>query len=191
MNQQAVLDMFTQRGALLTGHFLLSSGLHSDKYLQCALVLQHPTDAEELGAALADNFRADQIELVVAPALGGVIVGHVVARALEVPAIFTERDAGQMSLRRGFQISAGTRILVVEDVITTGGSTQEVINLVTELGGQVVAIGSLIDRSGGKASLAYKRAALATLTVPTYQPEACPLCQQGIPVVKPGSRTAK
>ena len=154
MNQQAVLDMFTQRGALLTGHFLLSSGLHSDKYLQCALVLQYPPDAEELGAALADHFRADQIELVIAPALGGVIVGHVVARALEVPAIFTEREAGQMNLRRGFQILPGTRILVVEDVITTGKSVRNAISLVEETGAKVQFVICLLDREeGGKEAL--------------------------------------
>jgi orotate phosphoribosyltransferase len=190
VNEQAVIEMFIRRGALLQGHFLLSSGLHSDKYLQCALVLQYPADAEALGASLAANFQNDQIDLVVAPALGGVIVSHVVARALGVPALFTERDNGQMSLRRGFQIAAGTRVLVVEDVVTTGGSTREVIKVMAELDAQVVGVGSLIDRSGGKVELPYKRAALATLTVPTYQPDNCPLCQQGLPVVKPGSRKA-
>ncbi len=191
MNEQAVIEMFSRRGALLTGHFLLSSGLHSEKYLQCALVLQYPQDAEQLGAALADYFREDKIDLVVAPALGGVIVAHVVARALSVPALFTEREGNQMQLRRGFQISPGARVLVVEDVITTGRSTREVISVVEQYGGEIAGIGSLIDRSSGQTQLTqlpYKRAALANLLVPNYQAESCPFCQQGLPVVKPGSR---
>lgn len=191
MKEPEVIELFIQREALLQGHFLLSSGLHSDKYLQCALVLQHPKDAERLGAALASHFQDDKIDLVVAPALGGVIVAHETARALGTAALFTERDAGQMSLRRGFQIPAGARILVVEDVITTGGSTKEVIEVVEKHGGVVVAVGSLIDRSGGNVDLPYKRAALATLKVPTFKPEECPHCQAGLAVVKPGSRKAQ
>ncbi len=191
MNEQAVIELFKRRGALLEGHFLLSSGLHSPKYLQCALVLQYPDDAERLGAALAEPYQGDPIDLVIAPALGGVIVAHVVARALGIKAVFTEREAGQMQLRRGFHIEAGERAMVVEDVITTGGSTREVISVVERLGGQVAGVGSIIDRSGGQAELPYKRTALASLVVPTYQPDSCPLCQQGLPVVKPGSRASK
>jgi len=188
VDEQSVIDTFVRRGALLEGHFLLSSGLHSERYLQCALVLQHPEDAERLCSALADHFRDERVDLVIAPALGGVIVAHEVARSLEVRALFTEREASQMALRRGFQIGEGERALVVEDVITTGGSTREVIGVVERFGAEVVGIGSLIDRSGGKAVLAFRRAALATLSVPTYEPENCPLCRRGLPVVKPGSR---
>lgn len=188
IDQDAVLDIFTKRGALLTGHFLLSSGLHSSKYLQCALVLQFPADAETLGEALAKRFENQDIDLVVAPALGGVIVAHVVARALSVRALFTEREAGQMQLRRGFQIKPGEKVLVVEDVITTGKSTREVIEAVEGLGGQVVGNASIIDRSGDKADLAYPLVALAKLSVPTYQADNCPLCQEGLALVKPGSR---
>lgn len=188
MDEQAVIDTFLRCGALLEGHFLLSSGLHSPRYLQCALVLQHPDTAGTLCSALAEHFRGDDIDLVVAPALGGVIVAHEVARALGVRALFTEREGGEMRLRRGFQIRPGERALVVEDVITTGGSTREVVQVVEGCGAAVAAVGSLIDRSGGKAELPYKRAALATLSVPTYKPEECPLCQQGTKAVKPGSR---
>jgi orotate phosphoribosyltransferase len=188
VDEQAVLDIFTRRGALLEGHFLLSSGLHSNRYLQCALVLQYPADAEALGAALAEHFRDEKLDIVVAPALGGVIVAHVVARALNLPALFTERDGGEMTLRRGFSIAPGARVLVVEDVVTTGGSTREVIKVVEQAGGVVVAVGSLIDRSGGSVELPCRRAALATLTVPTYAPDSCPFCQQGLPAIKPGSR---
>ena len=160
MDEQAVVDIFKRRGALLEGHFLLSSGLHSSRYLQCALVLQFPEDAEKLGSELARRFSSEQIDLVIAPALGGVIVAHEVARALGTRALFTEREAGQMQLRRGFQIGQGERALVVEDVITTGGSTREVIGVVESSGGLVVAVGSIIDRSGGNLSMPYKRDAL-------------------------------
>jgi len=188
VDEQSVLDTFVRRGALLEGHFLLSSGLHSEKYLQCALVLQYPEEAERLCSALAEHFRDQQIDFVIAPALGGVIVAHEVARALGVRALFTERESGRMTLRRGFQIAGGERALVVEDVITTGGSTREVIEVVEQLGGKVAAVGSLIDRSGGKAELPFRRAALATLSVPTYEPDSCPLCRQGSQAIKPGSR---
>jgi orotate phosphoribosyltransferase len=188
VDEQSVIEIFTSRGALLEGHFLLSSGLHSEKYLQSALVLQFPGDAERLGSALAANFQKSEIDLVVAPALGGIIVAHEVARSLGVRSLFTEREAGKMQLRRGFQIKDGERALVVEDVITTGGSTREVIEVVERSGGKVVGIGSLIDRSGGKVEMPFKRAALATLIVPTYEPQNCPLCRHGSLAVKPGSR---
>ena len=188
MDQSSVLELFTERGALLTGHFLLSSGLHSAKYLQCALVLQYPKDAESLGASLAKYFYAQKIDLVVAPALGGVIIGHEVARNLSVRAVFTEREAGQMQLRRGFEINLGEKVLVIEDVITTGKSTREVIELVTKLGGEVVGNASIIDRSAGKAELPFALVSLAVLDVATYSAENCPMCQEGLPLVKPGSR---
>jgi len=188
MDQSSVLELFTERGALLSGHFLLSSGLHSAKYLQCALVLQYPKDAESLGEHLAKRFYTQKIDLVVAPALGGVIIGHEVARNLSVRAIFTEREAGQMQLRRGFEIKAGEKALVIEDVITTGKSTREVIEVVTKLGGEVVGNASIIDRSAGKAELPFIPVSLAALDVATYSAENCPMCQEGLPLVKPGSR---
>lgn len=186
-----VLDLFLKTGAYLQGHFRLSSGLHSGSYLQSALVLAHPPHAETLGRALADRLREHQVALVIAPALGGLIIGHEVARALGVRFLFTERDAERkMSLRRGFTLAAGERVLVVEDVITTGGSTMEVIEIVRAAGAIPVAAGSIIDRSGGAADLGIPRTALATLTVQSYQPDQCPMCQAGDPVVKPGSRPA-
>jgi orotate phosphoribosyltransferase len=196
MNAENVLKIFEENNALLKGHFLLTSGLHSDCYLQCALVLQHPAIAERLGAELATKAKADPnigpIDLVIAPALGGVIVGHETARALGVRALFTERQEKTMTLRRGFQINPGERCLVVEDVITTGGSTREVIELVTQHGGVAVGAGSLIDRSlnsdGSVADLGLPRHALAALEVATYSPEHCPMCRQGSIAIKPGSR---
>ncbi|NDD63123.1 MAG: orotate phosphoribosyltransferase [Acidobacteria bacterium] len=192
MTTEEVLEIFEQNGALLKGHFLLSSGLHSSRYLQCALVLQHPAIAGRLGAELAKLAAADgripRIDAVMAPALGGIIVAHEVARALGVRALFTERQAGGMQLRRGFQLAPGEQILVVEDVVTTGGSTREVMDVVSELGGVAVGAGSLIDRSGGAVDLGVPRHALAVLEVPVYQPNDCPLCSEGTPAIKPGSR---
>lgn len=190
-----ILDIFKQTGAYLTGHFRLTSGLHSPNYLQSAIVLQHPEHAETLGRALAGRLRElsdeKEVDLVIAPALGGLIIGHEVARALGVPFLFTERDADRkMSLRRGFVLKPGDRALVVEDVITTGGSTREVIEIVRAAGAEAVAAGSIIDRSGGAVDLGIPRAALETLQVVAYEPEKCPMCQAGEPVVKPGSRPA-
>lgn len=192
MNSDDVLKIFEDHQALLKGHFLLSSGLHSNRYLQCALVLQQPAVAERLCAALADAARADAaigaIDLVIAPALGGVIVAHEVARALGVRALFTERQNGAMQLRRGFSIQPGERCFVVEDVVTTGGSTREVMAVVEQCGGRTVGAGSLIDRSGGQVDLGVPRHALAVLDVPTFSPEDCPMCRQGSTAIKPGSR---
>ncbi len=192
MTTEEVLRIFEQHGALLNGHFLLSSGLHSPRYLQCALVLQHPVVAEKLCADLAGKTRSDrrigEIDLVIAPALGGVIVAYEVARALGVRALFTERQDGAMALRRGFQIQPGERALVVEDVVTTGGSTREVMEVVVQHGGKAVAAASLIDRSGGSVDLGVPRHALAVLEAPTYKPEECPLCRAGSTAIKPGSR---
>jgi orotate phosphoribosyltransferase len=192
MTNEEVLRTFEENDALLTGHFLLTSGLHSPRYLQCALVLQHPQLAESLCAALAAKIKADpaigMIDLVIAPALGGVIVAHEAARALGVRALFTERQEGAMKLRRGFQLKPGERALVVEDVVTTGGSTREVMEVVARYGGVVAGAGSLIDRSGGVVDLGVSRHALAVLEVPTYDPAACPLCQAGSTASKPGSR---
>jgi len=192
MKTEEVLEIFKENDALLTGHFLLSSGLHSSRYLQCALVLQHPPVAEKLCAALAAKARGDvaigQIDLVIAPALGGVFVAYEVARALGVRALFTERQEKVMTLRRGFSIKPGERCFVVEDVVTTGGSTREVMDVIASLGGITVGAGSLIDRSGGAVDLGVPRHALAVLEVPTYQPEECPMCKDGSTAIKPGSR---
>jgi orotate phosphoribosyltransferase len=194
-----VLELFRSTGAYLEGHFRLTSGLHSAEYLQCALVLQHPAAAEKLGRLLAEQLRGmvgglviGPIGLVVSPALGGVIIGHEVARALGTRFLFTERDAatGKMALRRGFSISPGERAVVVEDVITTGGSTRDVIDILNQCGAKVLAAGAIIDRSGGRADVGVPRAALATLQVAAHYPQDCPLCRRGVPVVKPGSRPA-
>ena len=192
---EAVLQLFRQTGAYLQGHFRLTSGLHSAEYLQSALVLRHPEAAEKLGRLLAEELRRiipAAPDLVVSPALGGLIIGHEVARALGTPFLFTERDpeTRKMSLRRGFTVEPGSTAVVVEDVITTGGSTQDVIEILKELGGRVLAAGSIIDRSGGRAQVGAPRVALATLQVAAHYPQECPMCAQGIPAVKPGSRPA-
>ena len=191
MTQEEVLDIYAETGALLKGHFLLSSGLHSDRYLQSALVLQKPDIATRLCAALAKLFDGQRISVVIAPALGGVFVSHETARALGVRAIFAERVDGALTLRRGFSIEPGERVLVVEDVITTGKSTRETIEVVNRTGGVVVAAGSLVDRSGGKADIGVPYRSLVTLEVPTYAPDACPMCKAGGTPVKPGSRGNK
>jgi orotate phosphoribosyltransferase len=193
---ESILDVFRQTGAYLSGHFRLTSGLHSPEYLQCALVLQHPVRAERLGAGLAAELRAvaglEKIAVVVSPAMGGLIIGHEVARALGTKFLFTERDAasGKMVLRRGFALQPGEAAVVVEDVITTGGSTREVVDIIEASGARAIGAGSIIDRSGGKAQVGAPRVALATLDVMSYQPEDCPLCRQGLPVTKPGSRAS-
>jgi orotate phosphoribosyltransferase len=196
MTGEDVLKIFEENNALLKGHFLLTSGLHSDSYLQCALVLQHPAIAERLGAELAVRAKADPeiapVDLVIAPALGGVIVAHEVARALGVRALFTERQEKMMTLRRGFQIRPGERCLVVEDVVTTGGSTREVMEVVARHGGVTAGAGSLIDRSlkrdGSVVDLGMPRRALAAIEVATYAPDECPMCREGSIAIKPGSR---
>src|SRR5919109_4601726 len=188
LSERQTLALYEKTGALMRGHFRLTSGLHSDVYLQSALVLQHPEHAAALGAALAEPFRADGVQTVLAPAIGGILVAHEVARALGVRALFTEREGGAMRLRRGFALAAGERCLVVEDVITTGGSTREVVACVEEHGRSAVGVGPLIDRRGGAATFPVKYTALATLTAATYPPESCPLCRSGSTAIKPGSR---
>ena len=192
---ESVLDLFRATGAYLEGHFRLTSGLHSPNYLQCALVLRHPSAAEDLGRRLAAQLRtivAEPVALVVSPALGGLIIGHEVARALGTPFLFTERDPDtrKMLLRRGFTVRPGDTVVVVEDVITTGGSTRDVVDTLHAAGARVLAAGSIIDRSGGTADVGVPRVALATLQVAAHRPEECPLCREGVPVVKPGSRPA-
>jgi orotate phosphoribosyltransferase len=189
-----ILNIFRETGAYLSGHFRLTSGLHSGEYLQCARVLQHPGHAERFGVELAARLRrvadTEKIDVVVSPAMGGLIIGHEVARSLGTRFIFTERDAatGKMTLRRGFSVQPDEVAVVVEDVITTGGSTREVIELLQAAGARPVAAGSIIDRSGGKSEVGAPRVALGTLEVVSYAPEDCPLCRQGLPIVKPGSR---
>ncbi len=189
MTDTNVLDRFRRAGALLEGHFRLTSGLHSSGYLQCALVLQHPREAEALGAALAERFRGLGVQAVLSPALGGIVIGQEVGRALGVRALFAERQEGTLTLRRGFAFTPGERVVIVEDVVTTGGSTRETIEVARAAGATVVAAGAIIDRSGGAQQLDVPFHALAPVSLPAYEPERCPLCLAGEPVVKPGSRT--
>ena len=191
MTQDDVLNRFRSRGALLEGHFKLSSGLHSPNYLQCALVVQLPSDAEALGRALAAKLPDLTPTAVLSPALGGLIIGHEVGRALGVRAIFAERADGALTLRRGFDLTPADRVVVVEDVLTTGLSTRETMDVARERGATVVAAVSIINRSGKASPVDVPFAALADFSPPTYSPETCPLCAQGLPVVKPGSRTPK
>jgi orotate phosphoribosyltransferase len=188
VKQEEVIERFRRTGALLEGHFVLTSGLHSTKYLQCALVLQYPSEAESFGRAIAERFRGQNVETVVAPAIGGIIIGWEVARALGVRSIWAEREEGRMTLRRGFAVRPGEKVLVVEDVITTGGSTRETIEAMRAAGALVVGAASIIDRSGGRSDVGVPRVALATLDVPALAPAACPQCEAGVPAVKPGSR---
>ena len=189
MRQEEVIERFRRTGALLEGHFRLSSGLHSTHYLQCALVLQHPVQAEAFGQALATAFDPGEIETIVAPAIGGLIIGYETARALSARFIWTEREAGEMVLRRGFTVKPDERCVVIEDVITTGGSTRETIEALRKHGARIVGANSIIDRSGGKADVGVPRSALATLDVPVYDPAECPACARGEAAIKPGSRT--
>jgi len=185
----SVLDRFRRVGAFLEGHFRLTSGLHSPGYMQCALVLAHPREAESLGAELADGVRSLSPTVVLSPALGGIVIGQEVGRALGVRALFAERQDGVLMLRRGFTLGPQDRVLVVEDVVTTGKSTRETIDVARAAGAHVVGAAAIIDRSGGDQKLDVPFHALATVSLPTYQPESCPLCAAGQPVIKPGSRT--
>jgi orotate phosphoribosyltransferase len=188
MNQQELIAVFKERGALLEGHFRLTSGLHSNRYIQCAKILMYPELAAQLCSKIADNFKEQNVDLVVGPAIGGIVVAQEVGRALGVKAIFSERVEGKMTLRRGFEINSKERVVVVEDVVTTGGSTKEVINLVKEHGGVVVGVGSLVDRHSGELDFGVPFYPLLKLDIATYSPDDCPLCREEIPVVKPGSR---
>jgi len=190
MTRDELLDLFHRSGALHDGHFRLSSGLHSPGYLQCALVLQHPQHAEVLGRAIADRARDRRPTVVVSPALGGVVIGHEVGRALGVRAIFAERLEGALMLRRGFTLAETDRVLVVEDVLTTGGSTRETMQVASVAGGRVVGVASIVDRSAGAARFDVPFVSLLEMALPTYEPDQCPLCAQGLPVIKPGSRPA-
>ena len=183
-----ILEHFRQSGALLEGHFILSSGLHSPNYLQCALALQGPKDAVRFGHLIADHFRNTEIDTVASPAIGGLVIGFAVAHALNLRFIWTERQNGLMTLRRGFALRPSERILVIEDVITTGGSTRECIAALEQNGGEVVAAASIIDRSNGAADVGVPRISLVEMDVPTYKPEDCPMCASGDVAYKPGSR---
>jgi orotate phosphoribosyltransferase len=214
MNPDQVLEHFRDTDALLEGHFLLSSGLHSSQYLQCALALQYPADAVKFGRAIAERLLNSppvlggvdapllgaggvvsdtthfEIDTVASPAIGGLIIGYAVAEALNKRFVWTERQDGKMTLRRGFALKPGERILVVEDVITTGGSTRECIAALEENGGKVIAAASIIDRSNGKANVGVPRVSLVAMDVPSYEKDACPMCAEGGEPYKPGSRTA-
>ena len=192
METERALALFKETGALLEGHFQLTSGLHSNQYFQCAKVLQYPRHAEFLCGDIAGHFKGHQIEVVIAPALGGIVVGQEVGRQLRARTMFAERKDGLMQLRRGFEIRKGERVLVCEDVVTTGGSVGEVISIVRQLGGHPVGVGYVVDRSGGKVKFDIGsregQFAVLNLDVATYKPEECPLCKEMLPVVKPGSR---
>jgi orotate phosphoribosyltransferase len=188
LNAEEVIDQFRTTGALLEGHFQLSSGLHSTVYLQCALVLQFPERAESFGRAIAEKYRGKGIQLVASPAIGGIVIGHEVARALGARFIWTEREGDQMTLRRGFTVSPAEKTLVVEDVITTGGSTRDTIEALKRAGAAVVAAASIIDRSAGTADVGVPLTSLAALKVLSVNAAECDACKLGEPVVKPGSR---
>ncbi|HVD91191.1 MAG TPA: orotate phosphoribosyltransferase [Vicinamibacterales bacterium] len=190
LSQSDVLDLFRQSGALLEGHFRLSSGLHSDRYLQSALVLQHPDYAEQLGRALAARLEHLQPTAILSPALGGIVIGQEVGRAMKIRALFAERQDGVLTLRRGFTLAPSDRVVVVEDVITTGGSTRETVEVATAAGAQVMGAAAIIDRGGDPGRLEIPLQALVRMAVAAYPPESCPLCAGGIPVTKPGSRSS-
>jgi len=190
MKREDAEKIFMDSGALMEGHFKLTSGKHSNKYMQCAQVLQYPQYTEELARHIAEKFQVDNIELVVGPAMGGIIVSYEVARQLKVPGIFTERQNGEMVLRRGFLIKPGQRVLVVEDVVTTGGSVREVIDVVNKSGGNVIGVAVLVDRSGGQVYFGVKQEAVLTMDIQSWEAGECPLCKEGkIPAIKPGSRS--
>lgn len=188
LTHDEAIEIFTKSNALLTGHFRLTSGRHSNKYMQCAQVLQYPQYAATLCESLAENFKDSEVDLVIGPAMGGIIVAYEVGRALGVKTLFTERENGAMALRRGFAINPGQKVLVVEDVITTGGSVKEVIDVVREKGGEVIGVGVLVDRSNGRVDFGVPTSSILKMEIESYDPDDCPLCKQGIPVIKPGSR---
>ena len=188
MRPSEVIRLFRACGAWLEGHFLLSSGLHSHEYLQCAVVQQYPTLTSRLCEALAERFAGDDVTCVASPALGAVVVGYETARHLGSRAVFAERENGVWRFRRGFQIGPKDRVLVTEDIVTTGGSVEELITLIQNAGATVVGVGALVDRSGGWVSFEVKCHALLSVNLKTFSPDSCPLCTEGVPLVKPGSR---
>ena len=186
--QNEIIEIFEKTGALLTGHFKLSSGLHSTQYLQCALVLQHPEYAAKLGKTIADKFKSTQITCVAGPALGGIIIAHEVAKALKTRCVFGERENGKMTLRRGFRVSPRDKVLIVEDVMTTGGSIKELIGVIKDSGSQIAGVGTIVDRSSGRLDLGCDTKSLIKMDIKTFNPDECPLCKSGTPPTKPGSR---
>ncbi|MDO9574317.1 MAG: orotate phosphoribosyltransferase [Candidatus Contubernalis sp.] len=188
LSETRVLEIFEKSGVLLEGHFLLTSGKHSKRYMQIAQVLQYPHYNVELCQYLVEPYLNQGVDLVVGPAMGGIIIAYEAGRQLNCSAFFAEREEGEMAFRRGFKISKGQRVLVVEDVITTGGSVKEVVDLVLQEGAQVVGVASFVDRSGGKAALGVPLTSLVSINIETYESDLCPLCAEGMPLVKPGSR---
>jgi orotate phosphoribosyltransferase len=190
MSDRQILQIFKKTNAFLKGHFKLSSGLHSEGYLQCALVLQYPEYAKALCAELAKKFAAGKPTVIAAPAIGGILVSYEVAGALGCRSVFTERENDAMTLRRGFALSKPDRVLVVEDVVTTGGSTKEVIGVIRQSGAALLGVGAIVDRSCGDMDFGVEFRSLIKLDIKTFEPDKCPLCHKGVPVVKPGSRRA-
>ncbi len=190
MEKEQAIQIFTDAGALMQGHFKLTSGRHSNRYMQCAQVLKNPDDTEKLAKHLAEAFAGEKIDIVVGPAMGGIIVAYEVARQLKVPGIFCERQEGKMTLRRGFSVGKGDRVLVVEDVVTTGGSVVEVMDVVKAAGAEVVGVGVLVDRSGGKVDFGVRKEAVLTMEIESWEAEECPMCKEGkTEAIKPGSRS--
>lgn len=189
MTNEQILDIFEKTGGVLKGHFLLTSGRHADTYMQCAKLFTDAACSEKLCKALSKKLKEYRADLVISPAVGGILMGYEVSRHLGIPNIFAERENGKFGLRRGFSLAAGARVIVVEDVVTTGGSVKEVMDLVTELGGKVAAVASVVDRSGGKVDFGVPYAALLSLDIQSFEPADCPICKEGeIPLYKPGSR---
>ncbi len=191
LSQERIIEILKEAGVLLEGHFQLTSGKHSNKYLQCAKIFKNAKYSEELCKDLAEKYADKGVDVVIGPAMGAVIMAYEVSRHLKVPNFFTERENGEMTLRRGFQIEKGQKVLVVEDVVTTGGSVREVIEVVRNAGGEVVGVGSIVDRTGGKIDFGVPYAAVISMEVTAYEPDECPMCKNGEPVVKPGSRALK
>lgn len=188
VSKERAIEILKETGVLLEGHFLYTSGRHGDKYFQCARIFQYPWHSEEICKGLAEKFEDDGIDLVVGPAVGAVIMSYEMSRHLGVRNLFAERENGVMTLRRGFEIEKGARVLVVEDVVTTGGSTREVMDVVRSMGAEIAGVGCIVDRTGGKVDFGMKFESVVSLDVVSYSPEECPLCKEGTPYIKPGSR---
>ena len=189
ITDKRILEIFKQSEVLMEGHFLLTSGRHSDRYMQCAKVFQYPERAEELAEALAEKLSGPEADIVIGPAIGGILLSYEMGRRLRAKAIFAEREDGRMTLRRGFEIPAGARVLITEDVVTTGGSVREVMELVKKLGAEVIGVGAFVDRSHGKVDFGVPFASVLSLEIKSYLPEECPMCKNHVPLIKPGSRT--
>jgi len=191
LSKEEIIEIFKEKEVMLEGHFLLTSGRHSNRYMQCAKLFQYPDTSELICKQLAEQFKGEKVDLVIGPAIGGIIMAYEMSRQFGVKNIFAERENGVMTLRRGFEIPEGTNVLVVEDVVTTGGSVKEVITLVKERGASVVGVGSVVDRSDGKVDFGVNFKAVLSMEVLSYEPDACPLCKSGVPAIKPGSRNLK